>query len=360
MLLGLVFVFKKHILTRLFDLIFMSKSLDDDDSHIWHILKSKFNTSYYTFDSRLYTCAAEFDFLDSSYFVKLCYTLLVPMAAIIFIYYSLVLLKRLIFHTRSLSTDFDRESVKDECCMLVNLLQTVAYIVMACLIMRLKLFLTPHLCILASYLGNKHQEYNIWERSLIRRFKSLDKSQLRFAIAGLLVALMAFQGVQNVMEQHNMESEFSNPPLEALMTWINQKTRLNAAFAGSMALMANVKLSTNRPIVNHPHYEDFELRNRTKHLYSYLYGYQDVKDLHRLLKHDLKATYLVLEPRFCKSHPPDKPHCALTELAQIEFKKNSANRACEVILAQSDPTTRRLFKSAFSFKDMIHVYQLTL
>ncbi len=41
-------------------------------------------------------------------------------------------------------------------------------------------------------------------------------------------------------------------------------TPSNAAFTGSMQLLAGVKLCTERPLANHPHYEDKTLRQRTK------------------------------------------------------------------------------------------------
>ena len=51
------------------------------------------------------------------------------------------------------------------------------------------------------------------------------------------------------------------------MDWITDHTSPSSVFAGSMQLMAAVKLSTGRAITNHPHYEDSWLRHRT-HLVS--------------------------------------------------------------------------------------------
>jgi hypothetical protein len=45
------------------------------------------------------------------------------------------------------------------------------------------------------------------------------------------------------------------------VNWIQKETpREEAAFAGPMPIMASILLTTQRPIINHPHYEYANLR----------------------------------------------------------------------------------------------------
>lgn len=44
----------------------------------------------------------------------------------------------------------------------------------------------------------------------------------------------------------------------------SSNTPRKAVFAGSMQLLAGVKLCTGRTLTNHPHYEDKSLRERTQ------------------------------------------------------------------------------------------------
>ncbi|EPB68527.1 hypothetical protein ANCCEY_12381 [Ancylostoma ceylanicum] len=97
----------------------------EDDAHIFDILRSKFS-NYATFHTRLYTCSAEFDFM--------------PFEVCSFANFSTV-----IERSHSISNVFQ---------VFYNAVQTFCYSVMALLIMRLKLFMTPHLCICSAILAN--------------------------------------------------------------------------------------------------------------------------------------------------------------------------------------------------------------
>lgn len=66
------------------------------------------------------------------------------------------------------------------------------------------------------------------------------------------------------MDELSELKEFYDPDTVELMNWINSNTPRKAVFAGSMQLLAGVKLCTGRTLTNHPHYEDKSLRERTQ------------------------------------------------------------------------------------------------
>ena len=179
-----------------------------------------------------------------------------------------------------------------------NLLQMLCYAVMAVLIMRLKLFFTPHLCIMAGLLAS---------RKYLFVFRT---KEIQYACLVGLIALMSYKGVQNIQEQRQIMGEYQNVALEELIDWINNNLPKTASLAGPMPTMANLLLSTRRPIVNHPHYEDVGIRERTKKVYT-VFSRRTKEEVHRSLV-SLKVEYLVLHAGWCLS--TERNGCALTEV----------------------------------------------
>lgn len=83
---------------------------------------------------------------------------------------------------------------------------------------------------------------------------------LHWAVLIALVSGMSVSGFRNLVEQHSLVGEYSNPALEELINWIQSETPKEAAFAGPMPVTASILLTTQRPVVNHPHYESSHLR----------------------------------------------------------------------------------------------------
>lgn len=139
-------------------------------------------TSFRDFHTMLYVCAAEFDFLPLSTIYKLSSTLLLPCAYLALGCVGLLSLglpekvppsptpKR---QPNAFVSKKNRETrremkeatangkavpqVKDpiDPAVVYNILQLAAFIAMAAMIMRLKLFMTPHLCIIASLIASR-------------------------------------------------------------------------------------------------------------------------------------------------------------------------------------------------------------
>uniref|UniRef100_A0A4W2EG74 Uncharacterized protein n=1 Tax=Bos indicus x Bos taurus TaxID=30522 RepID=A0A4W2EG74_BOBOX len=236
---------------------------------------------YTDFDTLIYTCAPEFDFMETA----------------------------IIFHT----------------------LQLFAFTPLAILIMRLKLFLTPHMCVMASLICS-------------RRLFGWIFCRVRFMPVILsLVTVMSIQGYANLHNQWSIIGEFNNLPQEELIQWIKYNTRPDAVFAGAMPTMASVKLSTLHPIVNHPHYEDADLRARTKIVYS-AYSRKSAKEVRDKLV-ELHVNYYILEEAWCVVRT--KPGCSMLEIWDVEDPSNSANPPlCSVLLKDARPYFTTVFQNS--------------
>ena len=249
-------------------------------------------TSASDFHSILYICAAEYDFLPASTLYRLSKTLLLPS-----VYISLGMVAAYVMGLTEAeplkvqetkkgptnrSAKRERAAVplqlrKCDPAVLYNVLQLAAFVVMAAMIMRLKLFMSPHLCIVTSLLASRKVPSLIILRHCIllqlKKFYSVFLAQYamfiksttkHYALIVLLISAMCVTGLRNLQDQSKVLGEYNNPELEELINWITKETASDEAFAGPMPLTATILLTTLRPIVNHPHYEDSSLRERTK------------------------------------------------------------------------------------------------
>uniref|UniRef100_A0A8C7NU34 C-mannosyltransferase DPY19L1 n=1 Tax=Oncorhynchus mykiss TaxID=8022 RepID=A0A8C7NU34_ONCMY len=283
---GLVWVVSTVILKFMLSAIFGAS----DDAHISSLIKSKF-TSYKDFDTMMYTCAADNTALTIQDVVR-----------------------------------FLREGEKYS--LVYHSLQLIAFAVLAMLIMRLKLFLTPHMCIMASLICSKQLFGWIGE-----------KFKLHMMVFGIL-SIMAMQGAANLQAQWGIMGEFSNLPQEQLLDWIKDNTRPNAVFAGAMPTMASVKLSAGRPIVNHPHYEDAGLRERTKLVYA-MYSRKSAEVVKRNLM-QMEVDYFVLEDSWCTRR--SRPGCSMPEIWDVEDPQNAGKvPLCTLMSRDSRPHFATVF-----------------
>jgi len=97
-----------------------------------------------------------------------------------------------------------------------------------------------------------------------------------------------------------------------------------------MALMANVKLSTQRPIVNHPHYENEGIRSRTLEVYT-VYSRKPIDEVYEKLK-SLGVDYYILQASSCTNGHP-KPNCTYVQMWDlIDAENRQRESACSIIL----------------------------
>ncbi|XP_046580425.1 probable C-mannosyltransferase DPY19L1 [Haliotis rubra] len=316
-----------------------------DDAHIGEIFRSKFS-DFKNFHTMLYTCSKEFDFIEEITIWKLTWTLLLPCALIVFLtavffilrseysqWKSPVVANGSAVHASNTAESQGRNRPDAE--LVYHLFQQVSFATMAIMIMRLKLFWTPHLCLLTSLLASR--KYFGW----------CGRNEAHFAVLAVVLAGMAYTGIQNLQQQWSIMGEFSNYPMEDLVDWINDNTPKNAVFAGPMPTMATIKLCTHRPIVNHPHYEDAGLRERTKVVYS-IFSRKSGDVVVKGLK-ELEVDYIIYENSWCVRRT--KEGCSMPEIWDTEDIENRGKTPyCEIVRDRPEPYFKRVY--------MNNVYQV--
>uniref|UniRef100_A0A1I7YHB2 C-mannosyltransferase n=1 Tax=Steinernema glaseri TaxID=37863 RepID=A0A1I7YHB2_9BILA len=290
----------------------------EDDAHIFEILKSKF-TDFANFHTRLYTCAAEFDFIQAETVTKLSKTLLLPSGLASLVLVGLLLLNQELPHFLWRSTASRQKQFGE---VVYNTLQLLCFTLMAVLIMRLKLFATPQLCVFTALIANTRFFPHVFVYFKV-------PSWLQKAAVIALIAAMTTSGVANVRQQLSISGEYSNPDQEMLFEWIQTNTPKEAVFAGTMPVMANVKLSTERPIVNHPHYEHKALRDRTLKVYS-MFSKKPLLQVHKTLV-DMKVNFFIYQAGWCQPHH-SRPECSYRSMWDLEDPENKERESlCDVI-----------------------------
>ncbi|XP_022102331.1 probable C-mannosyltransferase DPY19L1 [Acanthaster planci] len=316
-----------------------------DDAHIGNLFRSKFS-NYRDFHTMLYTCAAEFDFMETQTPVRYLKTLLLPTSVFAFVGTVVYLVRQEIVRRTGLSksgqgngktsntheqeTSNSENGDKPHAELVYHLFQLMAFTVMAIIIMRLKLFLTPHLCLISSLLASR------------QIFGWLGDRMRHAIVLTLLLSLMSIAGVANLQHQWSIRGDFSNAPQEEMLEWVKANTPQNAVFAGPMPTMASIKLSTLRPIVNHPHYEDAGLRARTKVVYG-MYSRKPAQEVYGGIR-ALKADFVVLEHSWCVRR--SGPGCSLPEIWDIEDQENAGEEPlCLKLHRNAAPYFREVYRN---------------
>ncbi|CAF3351260.1 unnamed protein product [Rotaria sp. Silwood1] len=330
----MILFFVAFILIKFVIINFLFSSADDD-AHIWDILRSKLSSTFRTFDTQLYTCAKEFDFIDMETIVKLCRTGLIP--------FSMIIICRLVY-------DFIMDIFKKnnnenkQIWNYYHIIQTGAYLLMALLIMRLKLFLVPQLCLLVSLFMNEQ----LWPRKFITWKK------WKLIVFILILLSMSIQGRQNIKAQLKIKGEYSNYPMEKMIEWINLNTGNESIFAGTMPTMANLKLSTRRPIIVHPHYEHRKIRHRVKLVYA-MFSRKPLRYIYSILK-QYHVDYYIYESHWCTITNRPKG-CSFPEMYDIDEQDQRilirTTLACQTLQSHPQP----YFKKLFTY-DYLSIYQV--
>ncbi|XP_069757847.1 protein C-mannosyl-transferase DPY19L3 isoform X2 [Narcine bancroftii] len=372
LLVHLVVVFLLTVLTN--NIIKRILGLESDE-HIFKFLKAKFGFgATRDFDAKLYLCEEAFGLLPHDTFQRLLHTLILPsylLVLVITVTVAVIVAIRNL-SCNSCSNPFQNSAVKEENVIMLrpdtayNLIHNILFGLLALSTMRMKYLWTPHMCIFTSATICNNQ---FWSLSLkaLRLYSPQWVRVMKFAVPVLICFYLYNEFLPKIIAELSDLREFYDPDTVELMNWINVKTSKDAVFAGSMQLLAGIKLCTGRTITNHPHYEDKILRDRTKQIYQ-IYSKRSPEEVYSILR--LYGTnYIVLEDSICYERRHSRG-CRLRDLLDVanghvmddsgandaDLKTSPSPRFCDEIKSHAPPYSiyfTRVFKNK-----TFHVYKL--
>ncbi|KAM9825660.1 probable C-mannosyltransferase DPY19L3 isoform X1 [Syngnathus typhle] len=338
------------------------------DEHIFKFIKSKFARGpTRDFDANLYLCEEAFGALPLDTLERLSASLLLGPYALTLVLMGGALALAALRNLRTKGGAAEGPAVASfRPDVAYNLLHTLFYGLLALSTMRMKYIWTGHMCAVAAYGVCGRDVWAVLLHALRCKTK-VTLTLVRYAAPAAVLAFLSYKFWPKMVEELSDLREFYDPDTVELMTWISTKTPGRAVLAGSMQLLAGIKLCTGRIITNHPHYEDADLRDRTKQVYQ-VYARRSPQDVHAILQ-GLGAHYVVLENSICYERR-HRRGCRLRDLLDLAnghiMDGEGANdadlvaaahpRFCDAVKTDS-PEYAALFKRTFQNKTF-HVYRV--
>ncbi|XP_068117382.1 protein C-mannosyl-transferase DPY19L3 isoform X2 [Hyperolius riggenbachi] len=342
------------------------------DEHIFKFIQAKLGYKTRDFDASLYLCEEPFQVMRLDTFGRFADTLLLyPYVFTL----SILLIAAAVTALRRLSTppgNKQKNQTENRPCFVradvaYNLVHNVVFGCLAVSTMRMKYLWTPHMCVLASFgLASS----NIWGTllRLIRLYTPQRANVIGYLLSLVVIFSVIFKFWPRITQELSELREFYDPDTVQLMSWIKSDTPKNAVFAGSMQLLAGVKLCTGRVLTNHPHYEDKTLRDRTMEVYQ-VYAKRSGEEVHTILR-SFGTDYVILEDSICYERRHGRG-CRLRDLLDVnnghtmdgdgdndpDLRPSPHPRFCDEIKRDSPDYTKyftRVFKNR-----TFHVYRLS-
>lgn len=296
------------IITLLMNLLIKKYLGIDADQHIVNFVMAKLGLKnpvvQRDFDVLLYSCQPAFQAMDASHWPRLTATLLLPSYVLVMVVAMILLavtVLRKCWKSCESSTTVDAQvphcpqvlAAHPE--FVYHVLLSVFLAIMALSILRFKYLWLPHATILTGA-GISHS--TMWKAIGNKLKTSIITTQtVQWCIAFGLILSVIVQHLPAIQEELEDLQEFYDPDIMEILQWIQDNAHPAASFAGSMQLMASVKLCTGRHICNHPHYEHSWLRERT-HQVCQIYGRRSAAEVHQILK-EMDADFVIVEEGQC-------------------------------------------------------------